>query len=118
VHHVSILLRVECKKGRVLKLGTYVTVPVLQLQDLDIKLEKVRFTVKDTGADWLLNGVVKQFQERLTEIVEANLKEQVHLHIQAALENLNSHFSVNPELLLGLFGISIDDLEEGEVVWV
>jgi hypothetical protein len=118
VHHVSILLRVECKKGRVLKLGTYVTVPVLQLQDLDIKLEKVRFTVKDTGADWLLNGVVKQFQERLTEIVEANLKEQVHLHIQAALENLNSHFSVNPKLLLGLFGISIDDLEEGEVVWV
>jgi hypothetical protein len=118
VQNVSILLRVECKKGRVLKLGTYVTVPVLQLQDLNIKLEKVRFTVKDTGADWLLNGVVKQFQERLTEIVEANLKEQVHLHIQAALENLNSHFSVNPELLLGLFGISIDDLEDGEVVWV
>jgi len=118
VQNVFILLRVECKKGRIMKMGTSVPVPVLQLQELDIRLKRVKFTVKDTGIDWLLNRAVKQFQEKLTEIIEANLNEQVHLHIHAALENLNSHFSVNPDLLLGLLGISIDDLEEGEVVWV
>ena len=118
VQNVSILLRVECKKGRIMKLGTYVAVPVLQLHELEIRLEKVKFTVKDTGVDWFLNRAVKQFEEKLTDIVEANLKEQVQLHTQVALENLNSHFSLNPDLLLGILGISIDDLEEGDIIWV
>ena len=118
VQNVSILLRVECKKGRIMKMGTYVAVPVLQLHEFRIRLEKVKFSVKDTGVDWFLNRAVKQFEEKLTEIVEANLKEQVQLHIQVALENLNSHFSLNPDLLLGILGISIDDLEEGDIIWV
>jgi hypothetical protein len=37
--------------------------------------------------------------------------------VDLILENLNSYFEVNPEIVLGLLGISMDDLGE-HVAWV
>jgi len=117
IENMSIKLRVECKKERVVKLGNDMTVPVLQLQELAVSLENVHVAVKDTGADWLLNKTVQQFSEKITTVLQANLEEQVQLQVQNALENLNTYFVVNPELMLGLLGITMDDLDEN-VVWV
>lgn len=117
VHNVSIKLRVECRKERIVKLGQDVTVPVLQCQELSVSLEKVHLNVKDTGADWILNRVVDQFADSITRVVESNLKEQVRDQVNFALEVLNSYFVVNPDLMLSILGITMDDLEEN-VVWV
>ena len=91
--------------------------PVLQLQELDVRLDRVLFKFKDTGADWLLNKVVTGFSDNITEIVEANLKEQIITQFRIALQNLNSYIEVNPELFLSFLGITIEALEEN-VVWV
>ena len=117
VRNFSMKLRVECRKERMTKFEEDRTVPILQLQELDIGLEKVKFKVKDTGADWILNQAVKGFSDNITEAVESNLKQQVRDQIRLALENLNSYFMVNPDLLLGILGITMNDLEEN-VVWV
>jgi hypothetical protein len=117
VRNISMKLRVECRKERSNKFETEMTVPILQLQELDISIEKVKFKVKDTGADWILNQAVKSFSDQITEAVEANLKEQIKNQIGAALEHLNLYFMMNPDLLLGLLGIKMADLEEN-VVWV
>mmetsp|Transcript_4391 Transcript_4391/g.12596 ORF Transcript_4391/g.12596 Transcript_4391/m.12596 type:complete len:109 (+) Transcript_4391:1279-1605(+) len=58
-----------------------------------------------------------QFGDNLTEIVATNLKEQVKEQMGVALESINSYFEVNPELMLSVLGISMDDLDE-KVVWV
>mmetsp|Transcript_4391 Transcript_4391/g.12591 ORF Transcript_4391/g.12591 Transcript_4391/m.12591 type:complete len:417 (+) Transcript_4391:53-1303(+) len=59
VKNVSLKLRIECVKERTMKFGSEVSVPALQLRELDVQLEKVMLKVKDTGADWLLNKVVE-----------------------------------------------------------
>uniref|UniRef100_A0A7R9WMW7 Uncharacterized protein n=1 Tax=Craspedostauros australis TaxID=1486917 RepID=A0A7R9WMW7_9STRA len=59
VQNVSMKLRIACVKEHVVKFGSQVAVPVLQLRELDVRLEKVMFKLKDTGADWLLNKVVE-----------------------------------------------------------
>jgi hypothetical protein len=117
VRNISMRMRVECRKERVNKFGDDSTVPILHLQELDVGLEKVKFKVKDTGADWILNQAVKGFEDNITKAVEENLKEQVKDQIRIALEHLNTYFTMNPDLLLGILGISMDDLEEN-VVWV
>jgi hypothetical protein len=117
VRNVSIKLRVDCLKEYSKTRGRDFAVPVLQLRELDVNLEKVSLKVQDTGADWLLNKVVKGFEDNITQIMEANLSDQVRDQIDLALENLNSYFHVNPDLILELLGISIDDLEE-KIVWV
>jgi hypothetical protein len=114
VRNISMKMRVECRKER---LETEMSVPILQLQELDISIEKVKFKVKDTGADWILNRAVNSFSDQITETVEVNLKEQIKNQIGAALEHLNSYFMMNPDLLLDLLGIKIADLEEN-AVWV
>jgi len=58
-----------------------------------------------------------QFGGKLTDIVATNLKQQVQEQMTVALENINSYFEVNPDLLLSVLGISMDDLDE-KVVWV
>ena len=116
VRNISMRLRVECRKERVINNGSESTIPILHLQKLDIGLEKVKFKVKDTGADWILNQVVKGFEENITRAVEENLKDQVKDQIRVALEHLNSYFTMNPDLLLGLLGITMDDLEENVVL--
>jgi hypothetical protein len=78
----------------------------------------VKLKVKDTGADWLLNKVVKGFEDNITQIMVANLNDQLREQIEdLALQNLNGYFEVNPDLMLGILGITIDDLDE-KVVWV
>lgn len=115
VRNVSIKLRVECVKTQ--STGSESPIPVLQLSELDVQLEKVQLEVKDTGADWLLNKVVQGFEDNITHVVEANLNDQVREQVDLILENLNAYFEVDPEIVLGLLGISMEDLGE-QVAWV
>jgi len=117
VQNVSIKLRVECVKDYVKQMGRKRAVPLLQIRELNVQLEKVKLTVKDTGADWLLNKVVKTFEGNITQILATNLNEQVRIQLQLALENLNGYFAINPAVILGILDISLDDLED-KVAWV
>ena len=117
VENVSITIRVECRKERSLKLGTELMMPVLVCRQLEVSLENVILEVSNTGADWILNKAVKQFSKDLTKVVESNLQDQVRQQVHTALQNLNSYLQINPDTLLRILGITIDDLEE-EVVWV
>jgi hypothetical protein len=117
VQNVSVKLRVDCVKEYVRNASKEFAVPLLQLRELDVSLEKVKLRVKDTGADWLLNKVVEGFADRFTEIMSANLCDQVRIQIEEALKNLNSYFESNPEVLLGMLDITLDDLDE-KIVWV
>ena len=117
VQNVSIKLRVECVKDYVKQMGRKRAVPLLQIHELDVQLDKVKLTVKDTGADWLLNKVVKSFEGNITQILATNLNEQVRIQLELALENLNGYFAINPAVILGILDISLDDLED-KVAWV
>lgn len=117
VQNVSVKLRVDCVKEYVRHASKESAVPLLQLRELDVSLEKVKLRVRDTGADWLLNKVVEGFADRFTEIMSTNLCEQVRNQIEEALKNMNSYFESNPEVLLGLLDITLDDLDE-KIVWV
>ena len=117
VKNASIKIRIECRKERIKKPSEEVTVPVLQLQNLDIGLEQVNFGFKETGADWLLNKIVSNFTNGITQVVRENMKEQISLSINEVLHHLNSYIEVNPDLMLQILGITIDDLEEN-VAWV
>ena len=92
---------------------------ILQIQELDVGLESMDLKVKDTGfgSEWLLNRAVDVFGDNITKVVEENLKDQILEQSRIAIENLNSYFLVNPNMLLTMLGISMDDLEEN-VVWV
>lgn len=117
IQNLSILVRIECARERIGKVGSASTAPVLLLRELEVEIENVRLSVQETGADWLLNKAVKGFSENITEVVESNLKEQIEEQTKLALEQLNSYFLVNQDILLNLLGISLDDLEE-HIVWV
>ena len=75
------------------------------LQSRQVKLE-----VKDTGlgSDWVLNRAVAVFADNITKVVEANLRDQIHEQIKSAIENLNSYFVLNPNMLLNILGISME----------
>jgi hypothetical protein len=119
--NISIRLRVECAKERVRKpeFSMDIVTPILQLRSLEVSLEKLTTTVKDTGfgSDWILNKAVEVFEDKLTEVVESNLKDQIQEQVQNAIGSLNSYFLMNPNVLLSLLDISMDDLEE-TIVWV
>ena len=117
VRNVSIKIRVECVKQVIQKMGLDVLVPMLHLRELDVQLERVKLKVNDTGADWLLNKVVKGFEEKITQILSMNLIDQVKEQLDHTLESLNGYFEVNPDVLLGILGITMEDLEVKEV-WV
>ena len=53
IKNVSIKLRLECRKERIHQLDTEVFVPILQVETLEVALERVKFKFKSTGADWL-----------------------------------------------------------------
>ena len=116
VKNVLIKLRVQCFKGycakQVGRKTKQVPYPSLQLVDLDVSLEQVHLLVKETGADWLLNKIVDGFGDKFSEIISANLCEQVRKQVEEALGNLNGYFEENPEVLLGVLDISLDDLDE------
>mmetsp|Transcript_741 Transcript_741/g.870 ORF Transcript_741/g.870 Transcript_741/m.870 type:complete len:1995 (-) Transcript_741:61-6045(-) len=117
IKNASIKLKIDCRKERIKKFGGEVTVPVLQLQELDVGLEQVKFRFKETGADWLLNKIVSNFTKGITQLVRDNMMEQISLSINDVLEHLNSYIEVNPDIMLKILGISIDDLEEN-IAWV
>lgn len=121
IHNISIKLRVDCAKERVRKsgLGVDIYAPILQLTELEVELENVLLRVKETGfgSDWLLNKAVNVFSENITHIVKENLREQIEEQLKNAMDNLNSYFLVNPNMLLNILSISMEDLEEN-VVWV
>jgi hypothetical protein len=119
IENISIKLRVECAKERSKKtgFGPDVSTPILQLRELDVGLDKVKLKVKDTVSDWAINKVVKSFSDNITQVLEENLKEQILEQTRIGIENLNSYFLVNPDMLLSILGISMEDLEEN-VVWV
>ena len=118
VKNVSVKLRVECVKDYIEnKSGREIAVPMLQLNELDVSLEKVNLRVQDTGADWLLNKIVEGFGDKFTEVMSTNLCDQLRKQIEEALHNLNMYFEANPDVLLGLLDVSLDDLDD-RVVWV
>lgn len=114
LQNITIRLRVECAKERVKKsanpgLGVDISTPILQLRDFEVKLQKLQMMVKDTGfgSDWVLNKAVEMFEDKLTEVVEGNLKEQIKEQAQNAIESLNSYFLMNPDLLLNLVSLGV-----------
>lgn len=120
IQNISIKLRVECAKERSKKTAfghPDVSTPILQLRELDVGLEQVKLKVKDTVSDWAINKVVNSFSDNITQVLEENLKEQILEQTRIGIENLNSYFLVNPDMLLSILGISMEDLEEN-VVWV
>ena len=120
IQNVSIRMRVECAKERIRKTALGETfAPVLILKELETTLEHVKLRVRDTafGSDWLVNKAVHAFSDDITKAVEENFREQVEQQAKSALENLNAYFLLNPNMLLNLLGISLDDLDDN-VIWV
>ena len=100
VKNLSLVLRVEIKKERVKKNGVELYRPVFHLATLDVGLEKLKIVFTETGADWLLNSVLKGFRRQTSEIVEAILKEQITQQVHSLLENANGFIDANPEIWL------------------
>lgn len=117
INNVSLKVGLECRKERIVKLGNEVKVPVLLLQEFDLKLAEVKLVFRETGIDWLLNPVVSGLSDSITEIIQATLKEQMESQIQDALDHVNSFIERHPHILLHVLGISMEDLDES-IVWV
>lgn len=115
VMNVSIVVRVEVKKERVLRNGLEIPRPVLQLAQFEVELEKLKLEFKETGADWILNGILNGFSNQITEIVKDNLKDQIVKQVHTLLEQVNGFIDTNPELLMHVLGITMADLEESIV---
>lgn len=117
IEDAAIKLRMECCKERVQKLKSAELVPVLRLEEFDLKLHKVHMEFKETGFDWLLNKVISGFRDVISGIVEQNIRHQVLQQIHDALEHVNAFIEVNSDIVLKLLGITIEDLDEN-VAWV
>lgn len=115
VKNVSIALKVEVKKERVFRDGIETPRPVLQASLHEIRLEKLKLELRDSGADWILNAVLKGFSHQITEIVRENLKEQIVKQVHIVLEQVNGFIDTNPDLLMNTLGITMNDLEESIV---
>jgi len=115
VSNVSITLKVEVKKERVFRSGLETPIPVLQLAKFEVGLEKLKLEFMETGADWILNAVLKGFSHKITEIVQDNLKEQIVKQVHILLEQMNSFIDSNPDLLMNALGITMADIEESIV---
>ncbi len=115
VKNLSLALKVEIKKERAKKNGVEMYRPVFHLTTLDVGLEKLKIVFTETGADWLLNSVLKGFRRQTSEIVESILKEQITQQVHSLLENANVFVDANPDLLLVALGITLRDLGESIV---
>lgn len=115
VKNLSLALKVEIKKERAKKNGVEMYRPVFHLTTLDVGLEKLKIVFTETGADWLLNSVLKGFRRQTSEIVESILKEQITQQVHSLLENANVFVESNPDLLLVALGITLGDLGESIV---
>ncbi len=115
VKNVSITLKVKVEKDRLFRDGVEISRPVLQLSMFDVKLEKLELKFMQTGADWILNAVLKGFDHQITAVVEENLKEQIMKQVHAVLEQVNGLIESNPDLLMNALGITMKDLKESIV---
>ena len=115
VKNVSITLKVEVKKERVFRDGRQTPRPVLQLAKFEVELEELNLEFMETGADWLLNTVLKGFSHQITEVVQENLKKQIVQQVHTVLEQVNGFIEANPDLLMSILGITLKDLEENIV---
>lgn len=115
VKNVSITLQVKVEKERFIRDGVEIFRPVLQLSMFDVKLEKLKLKFMQTGADWILNAVLKGFDHQITAAVEENLKEQIMKQVHILLDQVNGLIESNPDLLMNALGITIKDLEENIV---
>ncbi|KAL7550468.1 hypothetical protein ACHAWF_013694, partial [Thalassiosira exigua] len=102
VKNVSITLKVEVKKERVFRGGLETSRPVFLLSSLNVELERLRLEFQETGADWILNAVLKGFSQQITDIVQDNLKQQIVKQVHTALEIANEQVAANPDLLLNI----------------
>ena len=115
VKNVSITLKVKVEKERLFRDGVEISRPVLQLTMFDVKLEKLKLKFMQTGADWILNAVLKGFDHQITAVVEENLKEQIMKQVHAVLEQVNGLIESNPDLVMNALGITMKDLKESIV---
>jgi len=115
VKNVSITLKVEVKKERAFRGGIEMPRPVLQLAKFEVRLEKLKLEFMETGADWILNAVLKGFSHQITEVVQENLEEQIVKQVHTVLEQVNGFIDTNPDLLMNALGITMNDLEESIV---
>jgi len=112
IRNVSLIIKVEIRKERVVKRGHERPRPVLQLDKLDVQIERIRLSFKETGLDWILNQVLKGFRDQVTGIVQHNLKDQIVNQVHILLEHANGFIDANPEQLTKILGITMDDIEE------
>ena len=112
VKNVSITLKVEIQRDRVFRDGLETPRPVLRLSKFEVGLEKLKLEFMETGADWLLNAVLKGFSHKITEIVEENLKEQIVNQVHTLLEQINGFIDTNPDLLMHVLGVTMADISE------
>ena len=115
VKNVSITVKVKVEKERLIRDGVEISRPVLQLSMFDVKLEKLKLKFSQTGADWILNAVLKGFDQQITAVVQENLKEQIMKQVHTVLEQVNGLIESNPHLLMNALGITMKDLEESIV---
>ncbi len=115
VKNVSITLKVEIKKRTMMLNGLNTLRPILQLSRFEIRLEKLKLGFQETGADWFWNALLKGFRHQITDVVQANLKENIKKQIRAVLAQANEFIDANPHLLNTL-GISMKDLEESSPI--
>jgi hypothetical protein len=115
VKNVSITLKVKVERERLFRDGVEIPRPVLQLSMFDVRLEKLKLKFMQTGADWILNAVLKGFDHQITAVVQENLKEQIMKQVHAVLEQVNGLIESNPDLLMNALGITMKDLEESIV---
>lgn len=112
VKNVSIALKLEVKKERMFRNHLEAARPVLQLAKFDIVMEKLKLVFMDTGADWLLNGVLKGFRYQITEVVQKHLHDQIVSQVHLILDTVNSFLDGNPDFLIDTLGIGLKDLDE------
>ena len=82
VKNVSITLRVEVKKEAIMLDGREAFRPVLDLSKFEIRLERLKLSFRETGADWLWNALMKGFRNQITDIVQINLRENIEKQVQ------------------------------------
>lgn len=121
IENISLKIRVYIARQSVERSGLSLEMPrpALKLSQLEVGLDNVFLKVRDTGfgSDWLLNRVVSAFAKDLTDMVKTNLKEEIQSQVGSAMDNLNSYLLVNPDMILDLLGISVDDLGDN-IVWI
>lgn len=87
----------------------------MQLAEFDIRLEKLKLEFMETGADWILNAVLKGFSYQIAEIVQDNLKEQIGAQVHTILDQANDLLNTNPDILMNALVIKVSDLDESIV---